>query len=103
MREQEEIKTKYSAPKTLSILFLELAKKRLVKSQLYSQNLTLKIKKKFKVYKSFEDGNLIKELEICGSYILLRLYLDEFSVNNPIGSSADKQKLLGIYYRFDSL
>ena len=87
-----------------SILFVELAKKKDWSRVSYnSQNLTLKTKKKFKVYKSFEDGNIIKELGICGSYILLRLYLDEFSVNNPIGSSADKQKLLGIYYRFDSL
>ena len=29
---------------------------------------------------------------------MLRLYLDGFSINNPLGSSADKDKIVGVYY-----
>ena len=48
------------------------------------QNLTV-ILKRYRVYKTFEDGSLIKDMEIYGLYMLLRVYLDGFSVNNPIG------------------
>ena len=37
-------------------------------------------------------------MNICGPYILLRVYLDEFAVNNPIESSRDKDKIMGVYY-----
>ena len=32
-----------------------------------------------KVYKTFSDGKLIKEMKIDGPYILLRVYLDAFA------------------------
>ena len=33
-----------------------------------------------------------------GPYILLRVYLDAFASNNPIGSSSGKHKIMGFYY-----
>ena len=33
-----------------------------------------------------------------GPYILLRVYLDAFASNNPIGSSSGKHKIMGYYY-----
>ena len=42
--------------------------------------------KKYKVYKSFEDGNLIKDMDLYGPYILIQMYLDGFGLNNAIGS-----------------
>ena len=37
-------------------------------------------------------------MNLYGPYILLRIYLDAFASNNPIGSSSDKNKILGFYY-----
>ena len=51
-----------------------------------------------KIYRSFEDGLLIKDMDLWGPYILIRVYLDGFSVNSPLGSSSDKSKILGVYY-----
>ena len=51
-----------------------------------------------KVYKTFSDGKLIKEMKIDGPYILLRVYLDAFACNNPLGSSHGKHKVMGFYY-----
>ena len=51
-----------------------------------------------KVYTSFHDGRMIKDMKITSSYIILRLYLDAFSVNDPLSSSASKGKILGVYY-----
>jgi hypothetical protein len=35
---------------------------------------------------------------ISGPYILLRVYLDAFACNNPIGSASGKHKIMGYYY-----
>ena len=51
-----------------------------------------------KVYSSFRDGRLIKGMNITGTFILLRLYLDAFSVNDPLRSSSNKNRILGFYY-----
>ena len=51
-----------------------------------------------KVYSSFCVGKLIKGMNIAGTFTLLRLYLDAFSVNDPVGSSSNKNKILGFYY-----
>ena len=37
-------------------------------------------------------------MDINGPYIILRVYLDAFACNNPIGSSTGKHKVLGFYY-----
>ena len=37
-------------------------------------------------------------MDITGPFIALRVYLDAFSVNNPIGSASNKHKILGVYY-----
>ena len=37
-------------------------------------------------------------MNLEGTYILLRLYLDAFSGNNPIGSSSGNHKIMGFYY-----
>ena len=50
------------------------------------------------IYRTFSDGSLIKNMEITGPYIMIRLYLDGFGTNNPIGSSRDDHKILGVYY-----
>ena len=42
--------------------------------------------KRYKVFKSFEDGNLIKLMDLYGPYILIQMYLDGFGLNNAIGS-----------------
>ena len=56
------------------------------------------------MYRSFSDGVLIRSMDLTGPYILLRLYLDGFGTNNPIGSSRDDHKVLGVYYTpFQSL
>ena len=49
-------------------------------------------------YRTFEDGLIIQSMEISGPYILLRVYLDAFGCNNPIGSSSGKHKIMGFYY-----
>ena len=36
-------------------------------------------------------------MKITGTYMGLRVYFDEFSVNNPLGSAANSNKILGIY------
>ena len=51
-----------------------------------------------KIYESFSDGKIIRTMNIDQPYILLRLYLDAFGCNNPIGSSSAKHKVLGFYY-----
>ena len=50
------------------------------------------------IHKSFEDGALLRKMDINGPYIILRVYLDAFACNNPIGSSTGKHKVLGFYY-----
>lgn len=56
------------------------------------------IKEERKVYGTFSDGEIIRSMKITGPYILLRIYLDGFGTNNPLGSSKDKDKILGMYY-----
>ena len=50
------------------------------------------------MYKSFSDGRLLQKMDINGPYVILRVYLDAFCVNNPIGSASNKHKILGCYY-----
>ena len=52
-----------------------------------------------KIYRSFEDGQIIRQLKITGPYILLEIFIDGFGTNNPIGSSRDQDKVVGVYYR----
>ena len=57
-----------------------------------------------KIYQTFSDGNLVREMNLHGQYIILRVYMDGFGVNCPIGSSSTNHKVLGVYYSpFDSL
>ena len=49
------------------------------------------------VYKSFLTGNLIRGMNINRQFIIGRMYLDAFSVNNAIGSASNKHKVLGVY------
>ena len=51
-----------------------------------------------KIYKSFSDGQIVRTMNIHLPYILLTLYLDAFASNNAIGSSNNKNKLMGFYY-----
>ena len=37
-------------------------------------------------------------MDITGPYIGLRVYIDAFGCNNPLGSSAGKHKVVGFYY-----
>ena len=37
-------------------------------------------------------------MDIHGPFILLRVYLDAFATNNPLGSSSDRDKIMGFYY-----
>ena len=37
-------------------------------------------------------------MDISGPYILIRVYLDAFAVNSPIGSSSNNHKIMGFYY-----
>ena len=52
-----------------------------------------------KIYRSFEDGQIIRQLNITGPYILLEIFIDGFGTNNPIGTSRDQDKIVGVYYR----
>jgi hypothetical protein len=47
------------------------------------------------IYQSFTDGNLLRNMGISGSYLALRIYMDAFNANCPLGSGATKHKLLG--------
>ena len=49
------------------------------------------------IHRTFLDGSLIHSMDILGPFILLRVYLDAFASNNPLGSSSDKDKILGMY------
>ena len=51
-----------------------------------------------RVYQGFQDGKVFRKMDIQLPTILVRLYLDGFATNNPLGSSADKDKIVGIYY-----
>ena len=43
-------------------------------------------------------------MDLHGPFIILRVYMDGFGVNCPIGSSSTKHKVLGVYYSpFDNL
>ena len=61
-------------------------------------NIYTLFKNEKKIYRTFSDGEIIRSMKINGPYILLRVYLDAFGTNNPIGSSRDKDKILGMYY-----
>ena len=50
------------------------------------------------VYKSFVDGNLLRSMNIIGPYLVLRIYLDAFATNSPIGSSSMNHKVMGMYF-----
>ena len=50
------------------------------------------------VHRTFSDGSLIHSMNIRGPYMLLRVYLDAFATNNPLGSSHQKDKILAFYY-----
>ena len=86
----------YSLPieKTLGRLLRDKS----VRSHIIHQPIFDSHPKKRKVYKTFSDGNIIRNMNIQGPYILLRLYLDAFASNNPIGASSGKHKIMGFYY-----
>ena len=44
----------------------------------------------------FDTGELLRQMNITGDYIVLRTYMDAFSANCPIGSSSNKHKILGL-------
>ena len=48
-----------------------------------------------KVYISFSDGSLLRNMNLVGPFILLRVYLDAFCANTPIGSMQLVFKKLG--------
>ena len=48
-----------------------------------------------RIYNTFSDGNLIRNMEIVADYALLRLFFDAFASNNSIGSSSHKHKIMG--------
>nr|XP_020445017.1 uncharacterized protein LOC109953925 [Monopterus albus] len=57
-------------------------------------------------YKSFQDGSYFKENSFLSGgelTILLTLYIDDFEVCNPLGTSRRKHKLCGIYWTLSNL
>lgn len=57
-------------------------------------------------YKSFQDGSHFKENSFLAGdevRILLTLYIDDFKVCNPLGTSRRKHKLCGIYWTLSNL
>ena len=52
---------------------------------------------KKKIYRDFSDGLIIRQMNITRRYILFRIYLDAFCANCPLGSSASKNKVMGVY------
>ena len=52
------------------------------------------------VYDSITSGNVWNSMSMAlsGPTIVLRLYIDAFGINNPLGSSADKDKIVGVYF-----
>ena len=51
-------------------------------------------------HKDLLNGRLIRHMGIDGQFMILRIYMDEFNVNCPIGSSSSKHKILGVYLRW---
>lgn len=57
-------------------------------------------------YKSYQDGSHFKENSFLSGddlRLLLTLYIDDFEVCNPLGTSRRKHKLCGIYWTFSNL
>lgn len=58
------------------------------------------------VYRSSQDGSHFKDnIFLAGGKlrILLKLYIDEFEICNPLGTSRRKHKLCGIYWTLNNL
>ena len=58
------------------------------------------------VYRSFRDGENYKTngfLAVDELRISIKLYIDEFEVCNPLGTSRKKHKLCGVYWVLDNL
>ena len=57
-------------------------------------------KKGPRVYESITSGNVFQSMipSVKGPTLVLRLYIDAFGINNPLGSSADKDKIVGFYF-----
>ena len=59
-----------------------------------------------RVYRSFRDGENYKTnsfLAVDELRISIKLYIDEFEVCNPLGTSRKKHKLCGVYWVLDNL
>ena len=57
-------------------------------------------------YKSFGDGLFFKDshfLSVGELRVLLNLYVDDFEICNPLGTSHKKHKICGIYWNFSNL
>ena len=65
----------------------------IIKQPMFDGTMTSK-----KVYRTFSDGRLIRNMDIHSAYALLRLFIDAFGSNNPLGSSSGKNKIVGFYY-----
>lgn len=58
------------------------------------------------VYKSFRDGLFFKENPFFSGgelRVLLNLYVDDFEVRNPLGTSRKKHKICGVYWNLSNL
>lgn len=57
------------------------------------------------IYKSFFDGTLFKQNELLSKQesISLILYIDEFEICNPLGTSKKKHKICGLYWTLGNL
>lgn len=58
------------------------------------------------IYRSYQDGSHFKQNSFLSGdemRILLRLYIDDFEVCNPLGTSRRKHKLCGIYWTLSNL
>lgn len=59
-----------------------------------------------RVYTSFRDGDHYKTntfLAVDELRIFIKLYIDDFEVCNPLGTSRKKHKLCGVYWSLDNL
>lgn len=58
------------------------------------------------VYTSFQDGENYKTNSFLAGdalRIFIKLYIDDFEVCNPLGTSHKKRKLCGVYWVLDDL
>lgn len=58
------------------------------------------------LYRSFRDGLLFKKKRFLTTgelQVLLNLYIDDFEICNPLGSSRKKHKICAVYWNLSSL